>query len=137
MIFPWAYGPREGRAPLSYGQVRKRGLGRGRAPVHLRRRRVAMITALSCRYGAAVTFTLGYWRDVAERAIRTGAQALVALAGLDGLGLRDVGLLALIEIFGLAAAASVITSLAAAPFGVPGTASMLGEVDDEPGRHAA
>ena len=99
--------------------------------------RVATITPLTCRYGAPVTFTLGYWRDVAERAIRTGAQALVALAGLDGLGLRDVGLVALLEIFGFAAAASVVTSLAALPFGVPGTASMLGEIDEEPGRHAA
>lgn len=96
------------------------------------------ITPLSCRYRAHVTFTVGYWRDVAERAIRTGAQALVALAGLDGLGFRDVGLVALLEIFAFAAAASVVTSLAALPFGVPGTASMLGELEqDEPGRHAA
>lgn len=84
-----------------------------------------------------VIWTLGYWRDVAERAIRTAAQALVALAGLDGLGLRSVDLVALLQIAGLAAAASVITSLASAPFGTPGTASLLGELDDEPGRHAA
>ncbi|UZT28710.1 holin [Nocardia phage NS-I] len=75
-------------------------------------------------------FTLNFWRDTAERAVKTAAQSLGgALAGYAATGFSWTG--ALIA-GGVAAALSVLTSLASAPVGTKGTASLVSEPG---GRH--
>ena len=75
-------------------------------------------------------FTLKFWRDTAERAVKTAAQSLGgALAGYAATGFSWTG--ALIA-GGVAAALSVLTSLASEPIGTKGTASLVSETG---GRH--
>lgn len=72
-------------------------------------------------------FTVGFWRDVLERAVKTAAQ--FALVG----GLADVTDVLVLEWQQVAAAAgagfvvSVATSLASAPFGPHGSPSLVDE----------
>jgi hypothetical protein len=73
-------------------------------------------------------FTVTFWVDAAERAVKTAAQS-VLLAGFAS----DAGPVNLFEFdwqagLGFAAGGAVVsllTSLASAPFGSPGTASLV------------
>jgi ABC-type phosphate/phosphonate transport system permease subunit len=69
-------------------------------------------------------FTGKFWADVAERAIKTIAQAGLGTFGahifVDGVSMRA----ALVTI-GVAAVGSVLSSIASIPVGDPGTASLL------------
>lgn len=74
-------------------------------------------------------FTKQFWRDTTERAVKTAAQSLGgALAGYAATGFSWTG--ALIA-GGVAAALSVLTSLASSGVGNPETASLV----SEPGGH--
>lgn len=62
-------------------------------------------------------FVKTFWKQVAERAIKTFAQGAGALLVGDGLGLLTVDWASVASVAGLAAVASVLTSIASAPFG--------------------
>jgi hypothetical protein len=71
-------------------------------------------------------WTIKFWKQVLERAIKTAAQGIVAIIGVDGLGFLDIGLkqAALVGLF--AALASVLTSIASAPLsGDPASPSLV------------
>ena len=70
-------------------------------------------------------FTLEFWKDALERAIRTAAQALVASWATGMTGVLDVNWIQAASVAGLAALTSVLMSLAATSRGNPDTASML------------
>ena len=53
-----------------------------------------------------------FWEAAADRAIRTAAQAALALVGTGAVGLLEVDWAALGSIMGMAALTSVLTSLA-------------------------
>ena len=74
-----------------------------------------------------------FWLDVAERAVKTFAQALVPVLAADGVDLLHVDWPSALGLAGTAAVLSVLTSIASAGIGDPGTASL---VDTAPGRHA-
>ncbi|MDO5730763.1 holin [Corynebacterium sphenisci] len=77
-------------------------------------------------------FTIGFWRDVTERALKTFAQALVAMLAV-GTPIFDI---AWVEALGVAATAmvvSVLTSIASEGIGEDGSASLL--TDAYRGRH--
>ena len=68
-------------------------------------------------------FTVNFWRDTAERAIKTAAQSLGgALAGYAATGFSWTG--ALIAA-GVATALSVLTSVASSGTGSPETAALV------------
>ncbi|MGQ4574886.1 holin [Dermabacteraceae bacterium P7006] len=73
-----------------------------------------------------------YWVAVAERAIKTFAQALAALIGAGGIGLFEVDWVQALSVAGMAAFVSVLTSLASAEVGMPGPSL----VSEGRGRHA-
>jgi len=79
-----------------------------------------------------VIFTLRFWRDAAERALSTTAQAAVAAVGVGATGLLDVDLAAVASVAGLAGVLSVLKAIGAAYVGDEGTASLV----DTPGQHA-
>jgi hypothetical protein len=62
-------------------------------------------------------FTKTFWKQALERAIKTAAQAAIALLTVNGTGVLDVDWAALASISGLAAIASVLTSLVTAGVG--------------------
>ena len=71
-------------------------------------------------------FTKQFWKDAAERAVKTAAQAAVVVVGAD---VANVFELDWNEMAGLsigAALLSVLTSIASEPFGEKGTASLVG-----------
>lgn len=68
-------------------------------------------------------WTLSFWRDAAERALRTAAQSALATLGVDGLGLLNVDWGGTASVAGLAALASVLTSVVASRTGDPDSAS--------------
>ncbi len=71
-------------------------------------------------------WTLSFWKETADRAIKTAAQAVLLGLGLgEGLNAFDVDFqLALgFALGGLAL--SVLTSVVSSPFGVKGTASFI------------
>ncbi len=70
-------------------------------------------------------FTLEFWKDALERAIRTAAQALVASWATGMTGVLDVNWIQAASVAGLAALTSVLMSLAATSRGNSDTASML------------
>lgn len=75
-------------------------------------------------------FTKAFWKDTAERAIKTLAQSLGgAIAGYAATGFSWTG--ALIT-GGVAALLSVLGSIASSGVGTPGTASLVSEPG---GRH--
>lgn len=59
-------------------------------------------------------WTVLFWKAVAERAIKTFAQGAVALLVGDGIGITDVNWATVASVAGLAAIASVLTSVASA-----------------------
>lgn len=70
-------------------------------------------------------FTTSFWRQALERAIKTFAQAAIAVLSVDGLGLLTVDWLAVGSVAGLAAVVSVLTSIATSGFGQPDSPSMV------------
>lgn len=73
-------------------------------------------------------FTRTFVRASAERAIKTFAQAAVALLGVDTFGLLDVDWVAVASASGLAALISLLTSIATAGVRSDGSPSLAGEV---------
>ena len=69
--------------------------------------------------------TRAFWLDVAERAIKTGFQALVPILAADGADLLHLDWSTSLGLAGTAAALSVFTSVASARVGDPGTASLV------------
>jgi hypothetical protein len=68
---------------------------------------------------------LAFWKDAAERAVKTFAQSLVALIGA---GAVNIVLLDWPDIFGISATAalvSVLTSVVSLPIGDNGSASLV------------
>lgn len=72
-------------------------------------------------------FTLTFWKDSVERAIRTAAQALLALWATDISGVLEVDWLQAGSVAALAALMSVLMSLVASGTGVKGTPSFTKE----------
>lgn len=75
--------------------------------------------------------TRAFWKDAAERALSTFAEALVPLLAADGANLLHLDWPTTLGLAGTAAALSVLKSLAAAKVGEEGTASLVST-----GRHA-
>ncbi len=77
-------------------------------------------------------FTALFWRDAAERALSTAAQAALALLLVDGgsvyVGLLDVDWAGGASVVGSAALASLLKSLIASRVGDPGSASLAPSV---------
>jgi hypothetical protein len=62
-------------------------------------------------------FTITFWKDAAERAIRTAAQALLALWATDVAGVLEVDWLQAGSVAALAALMSVLMSIVATNVG--------------------
>ena len=75
-------------------------------------------------------WTVDFWKDLGERAIKTGAQAIILGLGLaEGFDLFAMDWKAALGLFLGGAFLSVLTSLVSAPFSTKGTASFLTEVE--------
>ena len=74
-------------------------------------------------------WTLDFWKDLAERAVKTFAQSLAAGLVAGAVGVLDVPWVDVLSVAGLVTLASVLTSLASAPFSSKGTASLVAEVE--------
>jgi len=70
-------------------------------------------------------FTLDFWKDALERAIRTAAQALVASWATGVTGVLEVNWIQAASVAGLAAVTSILMSLAATGRGNPDSASLI------------
>ncbi|GLZ31587.1 hypothetical protein Lesp02_37750 [Lentzea sp. NBRC 105346] len=68
-----------------------------------------------------------FWRDTAERAIRTFLQTFAAMFSAGGLGLLDAPWVTALSTAGMAALLSVINSVLASPFGRENSASVLSD----------
>lgn len=55
--------------------------------------------------------TTSFWKGAGERAIKTAAQSLLAVLGVTGLGFGDVDWAASLSVAGVAALASILTSI--------------------------
>lgn len=75
-------------------------------------------------------FGIEFWKQAAERAIKTAAQVAVAAIGTGAVGLMAVDWQAVVLAAALGAVLSVLTSVASEPFGAPGTPSLVGEESD-------
>lgn len=78
-------------------------------------------------------WTRTFWRDAAERAVATAAEAALALVAADGMGVLEVDWAHVGSVSGLAAVAAVLKALVASRTGDPSSASLV----DLPGKHAA
>lgn len=72
--------------------------------------------------------TSTFWRDTRERAVKTFAQAEVALLLAQGTGLLNTDWWASLSASGMAVVLSVLSSMASAKGGEPGTASLTSAV---------
>ena len=72
-------------------------------------------------------FTITFWKDAGERAIRTAAQALLALWATDISGVLEVDFTQSASVAALAALTSVLMSVAATGRGNPESASAVKE----------
>lgn len=70
-------------------------------------------------------FTLAFWKDALERAVKTAAQTAVALIGTGMVGILDVDWVQVASVSGVAALLSVLTSIGSDPFADRGTASLV------------
>lgn len=73
-------------------------------------------------------WTLDFWKDTAERAIKTFAQALVAGLSAGVIGILDIPWVDVLSVAALVTLLSVLTSIASAPFSSKGTASLVSDV---------
>lgn len=62
-------------------------------------------------------WTLTFWRQALERALKTGAQVAAALLGVAGLGILDVDWQSVGSVVALAVVASFVTSIATSEVG--------------------
>ncbi len=69
--------------------------------------------------------TRQFWLSAIERAVKSFAQALVALLSVGGMGLFDASWSTLLSTAGMAALLSILTSLASERIGTPNDPSML------------
>lgn len=69
-------------------------------------------------------WSLRFWKDTAERAVRTAAQALLALWGTQITGILEVDWTQAASVTALAAATSVLMSLVGSGIGDTESASM-------------
>lgn len=72
-------------------------------------------------------WTKQFWVDAAERAIRTFAQALIAILGAGAVNILTVDWVQALSVGAGAAILSILTSIASSGFGVKGTPSLLPE----------
>ena len=72
-------------------------------------------------------WTVGFWKQTAERAVKTAAQASAAFFVVGSTGVADVDWATVGGVAGAAAVASVLTSLASAPFGPADSPSLVVE----------
>lgn len=70
-------------------------------------------------------FTYRFWLSASERAVKTFAQTLVAILGANSFGLLTAPWTMALSTAGMATLLSVLTSIASAPIGDPGTPSLL------------
>lgn len=70
-------------------------------------------------------FTLAFWKDAIERAVKTAAQTAVALIGTGMVGILDVDWMQVASVSAVAALLSVLTSIGSDPFADRGTASLV------------
>lgn len=70
-------------------------------------------------------WTATFWRDLGERALKTAAQAVVALLVADGTGLLATNWGAVLSTAGMATLLSVLSSVASNALSPDGTASLL------------
>lgn len=66
-----------------------------------------------------------FWRQALERALKTFAQAALALLAGDGIGVLDINWGNLAAVGALAAVASILTSIVSAPAGEPNSPSLV------------
>ncbi|WP_435233382.1 holin [Micromonospora aurantiaca (nom. illeg.)] len=66
-----------------------------------------------------------FWKQALERALKTFAQAALALLAGDGLGVLDINWGDVASVGALAAVASLLTSLVSAPAGEPASPSLV------------
>ena len=66
-----------------------------------------------------------FWKDAVERAIKTAAQAAVALMTSGATGILDVDWMNILSVSALAFVTSVLTSLIGSTTGDKGTASFV------------
>lgn len=76
--------------------------------------------------------TPAFWRGTVERALRTAAQTLIAVLGLDSTGVLDVAWTEGLALAGSAALLAVLTAIASAGVGPAGPG--LTERTAEPAR---
>jgi Putative lactococcus lactis phage r1t holin len=72
-------------------------------------------------------FTAAFWKAALERAVKTFAQSTLALLTGDGMGLLDVDWATIGSVGGLAAAASLLTSIVSLGFGPKDSPSLVAE----------
>jgi hypothetical protein len=72
-------------------------------------------------------FTIKFWKDAGERAIRTAAQALLALWATDVSGVLEVDWVQAASVAALAALTSILMSIVATGVADKGTASFVKE----------
>jgi hypothetical protein len=70
-------------------------------------------------------WTVTFWKDALERAIKTAAQSLIALWSAGVMGLFEIDVVQSLSVAGLAALTSVLTSIASEGIGDKGTASLV------------
>ena len=74
-------------------------------------------------------FTRKFWRDTAERAISTAAEAAVAILGADAFNIIDIDPLHVGGIAAGAALLAVLKAVGASARGNPESASLVGHSD--------
>ena len=70
-------------------------------------------------------FTVKFWTEALERAVKSGAQGIIAAIGVNAVGLADVDWQAAAGAGALLAVLSVLTSVASTPFGPKGDPSLV------------
>jgi hypothetical protein len=70
-------------------------------------------------------WTASFWKQSAERALKTFAQVMITFLVVGETGFLDVDWVQAASVSGVAAVASVLTSLASSPFGQEDSPSIV------------